>query len=135
VPTVSFWKTSTGVLVIIILLIVGFAGLGMLTDRPSETSATPPPVVAKKPPTAPYNVGQKVIVSGEENGELVVPRPNIWKKPGGRGLPGQGLAGNIGSGTPVSIKGSRYVSGRWFFLIETKNKGRSGWISESFLKP
>ncbi len=139
VEAVSFWKTRLGCIAIPILFFVGLAIIGMLLGGPSETPepATTGIMKTKPSPSAPFNVGQKVVVSGVENGVLEVPRPNLWQQPGGGGVSGQKVRTQVKSGTSVKITGSRYVSPRWFFHIETygANKGKNGWISELFIKP
>jgi hypothetical protein len=112
--------------------------LGFLFVSSSDITATSVTAVVKKSSNpAPYSVGQKVFVSGVENGELVVPNPNLWKQPGSLDVQGQGISTSVKSGTPVKIISSTFASGRWFFHIETfgANKAKSGWISESLLKP
>ena len=88
-------------------------------------------------------IGDKIHITGCENGVLQVPVVNMWSKPGGI-LAGARIIGQLSGdgradqglqcqGAVVTVKGTKIVSGRTFYQIESVVNGSIGWITDSFI--
>lgn len=96
-------------------------------------------LAAVPPLAAQVEIGDRVHITGCENGELTVPTPNIWDSPqqrrvigrvSGDGRTDQGLRCQ---GSVVIIVAAQEANGRMMYQIETIVGDQSGWISELFI--
>ncbi len=87
-------------------------------------------------------IGDKIHITGCENGVLQIPVVNMWSKPGGI-LAGAKVVGQLSGdgradqglkcqGAVVIIKDKQVVSGRTHYRVETIY-GKVGWVTDSFI--
>lgn len=88
-------------------------------------------------------VGDKIHITGCENGQLMLPVINMWSKPGGIAsgatvvgkLSGDGRAdqGLKCQGSVVKVIEVKKTGGRVFLKVQSVVNSKTGWITDSFV--
>lgn len=103
-------------------------------------------VVVFAAPLSAQEVGALHRITGCENGELVVPRPNVWSSPQRLLGPQPTVVGQLTGGSPgrrVQCRGGDVVrvlerttyEGRPVYRIVAVVNGLEGWITPGFIGP
>lgn len=84
-------------------------------------------------------VGERIHITGCENGELMLSVINMWDSPDMRGIVGKlASAGRVDQGlrcqgAVVIVHEIRSARGRIFIRIQTVVRGAFGWVTDSFI--